>query len=78
MGISTASASTDRGRRSRGRTIPLSETNARCPPRGFVTAKFEVTAASNLAAGEILNFGSFEVTYVTSKLHGHFVPKYRI
>ena len=44
--------------------------------RSSVAANFEVTAALKLAAGEILNFGSFEVTYVTSKLHGHFVPKY--
>ena len=43
-----------------------------------VAANFEVMAASKLAAGEISNFDSFEVTYVTSKLHCYFLPEYRI
>ena len=40
---------------------------------GSVAAKFEYTAYSKLAAAKISNFGIFEVTYVNSKLPGHFV-----
>jgi hypothetical protein len=45
---------------------------------GPVAAKFEYTADPKLAAVKISNFGSFEFTYVYSKLHGHFVVEYRI
>ena len=43
-----------------------------------VAAKFEYTAYSKLAAAKISNIFIYGFTYLTSNLHGHFVPEYRI
>ena len=45
---------------------------------GPVTAKFEYTAYSKLAAAKISNISIYGFTYVTSNIHGHFVAEYRI
>ncbi len=45
---------------------------------GPVAAKFEYTAYSKLAAAKISNIFIYRFTYLTSNLHGHFVPEYQI
>jgi hypothetical protein len=45
---------------------------------GSVAAKFEVTAYSILAPGQISNLCIFEYTYVYSNIHGRFMDEYRI
>ncbi len=45
---------------------------------GTVAAKFEYTAYLKLAVAKISNIFISGFTYLTSNLHGHFVPEYRI